>query len=135
MPDTKKNFDSISAQYDLINNIISLGTHLKWKNDFTNLLEFNGKVLDIATGTGDIAFMIKKKYPNSTVIGLDPSEKMLTIANSRKKDGHKIKFIQGYCEKIPFHDSYFDFITITFGIRNTTSIFHSLKEINRIFKE
>jgi len=135
MYNTKKTFDSISSKYNLINNIISLGMHLKWKNNFTNLLEFNGSVLDVATGTGDIAIMVKKKYPNSDVIGLDPSEKMLQIANSRVTNEHKIKFVQGYCENIPFDDSYFDFITITFGIRNTKSIVDSLKEINRVLKK
>ncbi len=135
MPNTKKTFDSISSRYDLINNIISFGTHLRWKKDFINLLEFNGEVLDIATGTGDIAIMIKDEYPRTTVTGLDPSEGMLKVANSRKGKRAKIRFVQGYCEKIPFPDSSFDFVTITFGIRNTVSVVRSVKEIGRVLKK
>ena len=135
MPDTKKTFDSISSRYDLINNIISFGTHLKWKKDFVNLLEFDGEVLDIATGTGDIAIMVKDRYPHTRVTGLDPSEEMLKIANSRKGERGKIRFVEGYCEKIPFPDSSFDFVTITFGIRNTVSVVDSVKEIGRVLKK
>ena len=65
MPDTKDTFDSISQKYDLINDIISLKTHTIWKKNFIKLFEPKGKLLDVATGTGDIAIMIKENYPNA----------------------------------------------------------------------
>ena len=61
MPDTKNTFNSIAKVYDRINNIISLGKHKKWKKDFVTKSNMNGKILDIATGTGDIIRLIKKK--------------------------------------------------------------------------
>ena len=133
MPDTKDTFDSISQKYDLINDIISLKTHTIWKKNFIKLFEPKGKLLDVATGTGDIAIMIKENYPNTQVFALDPSKKMLEIAKNRKK-GSSINFIEGCCEEIPFPDSTFDFVTITFGLRNTKSVATSLDEIKRVLK-
>lgn len=134
MPDTKKTFDSISKNYDLINKIISFGMHKKWKSDFIKLSSFKGNIIDIATGTGDIAIEIKKRFPDVNVIGYDPSNEMLNIAK-QKNSAKNIKFIQGFCESIPFDSESFDFTTITFGIRNTKSVNESLREINRILKK
>ena len=134
MPDTKKTFDSISKNYDLINKIISFGMHKKWKSDFIKLSSFKGNIIDIATGTGDIAIEIKKRFPDVNVIGYDPSNEMLNIAK-QKNSAKNIKFIQGFCESMPFDSESFDFTTITFGIRNTKSVNESLREINRILKK
>tara|TARA_Y100001970_G_C14254437_1_gene874176 strand:+ start:7118 stop:7786 length:669 start_codon:yes stop_codon:yes gene_type:complete len=133
MPDTKQTFDSISRNYDLVNKIISFGLHKRWKSNFIKLSHFTGSVIDIATGTGDIAIEIKRKFPNTKIVGYDPSKNMLNIAKT--KDSSKdIDFIEGFCEDMPFDNSSFNFATITFGIRNTKSINKSLKEIHRILK-
>jgi len=134
MPDTKKTFDSISSNYDIVNELISFGLHKKWKSDFVKLRKFSGNVIDIATGTGDIAIKIKGKYPNVAITGYDPSNNMLDLA--RKKNTHKdINFLQGFCEDMPFENEFFDIATITFGIRNTKSVNESLTEIRRVLKK
>ena len=87
MPNTKDTFNSIASVYDKINNIISLGRHKNWKSFFISNANFEGKILDIATGTGDIISSIKKIYPNTNCYGIDPSKNMLYIAkqkNNRK---------------------------------------------------
>jgi demethylmenaquinone methyltransferase/2-methoxy-6-polyprenyl-1,4-benzoquinol methylase len=134
MPDTKKTFDSISSNYDIVNELISFGLHKKWKSDFVKLRKFSGNVIDIATGTGDIAIKIKGKYPDVAITGYDPSNNMLNLA--RKKNTHKdINFLQGFCEDMPFENEFFDIATITFGIRNTKSVNESLTEIRRVLKK
>jgi|TARA_B100000131_G_scaffold70443_1_gene66847 demethylmenaquinone methyltransferase/2-methoxy-6-polyprenyl-1,4-benzoquinol methylase len=132
MPQTKDTFDSIANVYDRINNIISLGKHKKWKSNFINIAKFEGKVLDLATGTGDIISLIKDKYPNTDCTGIDPSIDMLRIARKKYKE---IKFIESYAENLKYEDNYFDFVTISFGIRNTVSINDSLVEIRRVLKK
>ena len=119
MPDTKDTFNSIATVYDKINDIISLGRHKDWKSFFISNADFDGKILDIATGTGDIISSIKKIYPNTDCYGIDPSKNMLSIAR-QKNIG--INFIEAYSEELPFPENSFDFITISFGIRNTLSI-------------
>ena len=134
MPDTKKTFDSISSNYDIVNELISFGLHKKWKSDFVKLRKFSGNVIDTSTGTGDIAIKIKGKYPNVAITGYDPSNNMLNLA--RKKNTHKdINFLQGFCEDMPFENEFFDIATITFGIRNTKSVNESLTEIRRVLKK
>ena len=132
MPDTKDTFNSIATDYDKINDIISLGRHKDWKSFFISNADFDGKILDIATGTGDIISSIKKIYPNTDCYGIDPSKNMLSIAR-QKNIG--INFIEAYSEELPFPENSFDFITISFGIRNTLSIDKSLKEIHRVLKK
>ena len=132
MPDTKDTFNSIATVYDKINDIISLGRHKDWKSFFISNADFDGKILDIATGTGDIISSIKKIYPNTDCYGIDPSKNMLSIARQKNID---INFIEAYSEELPFPENSFDFITISFGIRNTLSIDKSLKEIHRVLKK
>ena len=132
MPDTKDTFNYIATVYDKINDIISLGRHKDWKSFFISNADFDGKILDIATGTGDIISSIKKIYPNTDCYGIDPSKNMLSIAR-QKNIG--INFIEAYSEELPFPENSFDFITISFGIRNTLSIDKSLKEIHRVLKK
>ena len=132
MPDTKDTFNSIATVYDKINDIISLGRHKDWKSFFISNADFDGKILDIGTGTGDIISSIKKIYPNTDCYGIDPSKNMLSIAR-QKNIG--INFIEAYSEELPFPENSFDFITISFGIRNTLSIDKSLKEIHRVLKK
>ena len=132
MPDTKDTFNSIATVYDKINDIISLGRHKDWKSFFISNADFDGKILDIATGAGDLISYIKKSYPNTDCYGIDPSKNMLSIAR-QKNIG--INFIEAYSEELPFPENSFDFITISFGIRNTLSIDKSLKEIHRVLKK
>lgn len=128
-------FNDISHKYDLLNDVLSAGTHRLWKRNFVALATKNSprKVLDCATGTGDIAFMLEKK--GAEVTGLDFSEKMIDHASARAaKNGSKVKFMVGDIQKLPFQDKEFDAVTISFGIRNVESLEQGLKELGRVAK-
>jgi demethylmenaquinone methyltransferase/2-methoxy-6-polyprenyl-1,4-benzoquinol methylase len=128
-------FDDISQKYDLLNDVLSAGTHRWWKRDFVKLVASRNprKVLDCATGTGDIAFLLEKKVP--TVIGLDFSEGMINEAKLRaKKKRSNVGFVVGDIQKLPFADKEFDAVCISFGIRNVENLNLGLKELGRVAK-
>ncbi|WP_185877304.1 bifunctional demethylmenaquinone methyltransferase/2-methoxy-6-polyprenyl-1,4-benzoquinol methylase UbiE [Blattabacterium cuenoti] len=134
-------FNDISKNYDLINSILSLGMDFNWRKKLVDLLKKKIlsqnnyiNILDLATGTGELAFLLSKKFYRSNIIGLDPANKMLKIAKKKlyKKKIKNISFINGNSCNIPFNDEYFDIITISFGIRNFQHIHVSMKEIYRV---
>jgi demethylmenaquinone methyltransferase/2-methoxy-6-polyprenyl-1,4-benzoquinol methylase len=128
-------FNDISHKYDLLNDVLSAGTHRLWKKNFVALAMKNSplKVLDCATGTGDIAFMLEKK--GALVTGLDFSEKMIDFAKLRGGERNsKVHFMVGDIQKLPFLDREFDAVTISFGIRNVESLELGLKELGRVAK-
>lgn len=131
---TEKMFDEISGNYDFLNDLISLGLHKIVKQKALSELQFkNGdKVLDLCTGTGDIAGFIKEKYPNVDVTGFDISSKMLDIARKKHKN---INFIKGDASKTLFNDNEFDFVISTFGFRNIQDKVSATNEIKRILKK
>ena len=94
-------------------------------------------ILDVATGTGDVAFEINKKY-DVTIIGLDISKKMLEIAKTKlnkiQSDNTKIEFIHGDAEKLPMGDNSYDHICISFGFRNLSDYDRALEEFHRVLK-
>ncbi len=130
-------FDNISKNYDGLNRVISLGSDTRWRKKVIKKV-CNTKpntVLDIATGTGDLAIQFAKQLPNASVTGLDLSEGMLSVA--RKKiagtDLEKnLKFVKGDSEKLPFEDNSFQAITVSFGIRNFEDLEKGLSEIYRV---
>lgn len=129
-------FNDISHKYDLLNDVLSAGTHRLWKKHFVELATNSSpmKVLDCATGTGDIAFMLEK-IGVTEVTGLDFSENMIVQAKERaSKAGSKVKFLVGDIRKLPFADKEFDAVTISFGIRNVESLELGLKELGRVAK-
>mgnify|MGYP001241385725 CR=1 FL=1 len=130
-------FNDISKNYDFLNRFLSLGIDVIWRKRFIKSLSFlNGdKVLDVATGTGDVAFSIKKKY-KTEITGLDLSINMLEIA---KKKANKYKFndiifIEGDAENLPFEDNSFDKVVISYGLRNLGDVEKGLKEFYRVLK-
>lgn len=128
-------FNDISHKYDLLNDVLSVGTHRLWKRNFVSLITKHKpkKVLDCATGTGDIAFLLEKKC--STVIGLDFSDKMIVEAKIRaRKKGSQAGFIVGDIQKLPFNDKEFDATCISFGIRNVENLELGLQELGRVAK-
>lgn len=128
----KEMFNSISKNYDFLNNIISFFTHKFIKKSAVKMLKIsNSSVLDLCCGSGDICFLIKKLYPNSKVTGLDFSSSMLKIAKEKVKD---VDFIEGDVLNLPFLDNSFDFITISFGLRNIPNKKRALEEILRVLK-
>lgn len=127
-------FNKISHNYDKLNNIMSFGSHLYIKKASLNGISLpeGAKILDLCTGTGDIAGILKKLYPSAQVIGLDFSEKMLEIA---KQKHPSVEFLQADCSELPFEDETFDLCIISFGLRNTEDLTKVLTEIYRILKK
>jgi len=130
-------FNDISTTYDFLNHFLSLGIDIIWRKKFIRSLHFSDhdKVLDVATGTGDVAFAIKKKY-NCNVTGLDLSVNMLEIAKkkSQKLNIEDINFIEGDAEYLPFEDSIFDKVVISYGLRNLGDCKKGLEEFYRVLK-
>lgn len=131
-------FDNISGNYDGLNRVITFGIDQKWrKRVVKHVVNSNpNSVLDIATGTGDLAISFSK-FDIPKIVGFDLSEGMLSIA--RKKivkniAAQRIEFIQGDSEKMPFEDASFDAITVAFGVRNFETLEIGLSEIYRVLK-
>jgi demethylmenaquinone methyltransferase/2-methoxy-6-polyprenyl-1,4-benzoquinol methylase len=131
-------FDTISKEYDGLNRVISFGIDVKWRNKVVKLVSKNNpeNILDIATGTGDLAISLANTNAKE-IIGLDISDGMLEVGrkkiNSKKLDGI-ISMVIGDSEDLPFEDSTFDAITVAFGVRNFENLEKGLAEILRVLK-
>ena len=131
-------FDTISGNYDGLNRVISFGIDIKWRKKVLKLVAAKNPkaILDIATGTGDLALLMSNT--NATeIIGADISEGMMEVG--RKKVAEKgldgrIQLVYGDSEKLPFADAYFDAVTVAFGIRNFETLEKGLAEILRVLK-
>jgi len=133
-----KMFDTISEDYDGLNRVISFGIDVKWRKRVINIVKESHpkSVLDIATGTGDLAIQLTQTDANK-IVGLDISIGMLEVGNTKiKKKGlqDKIEMILGDSENMPFEDNTFDAITVAFGVRNFETLEKGLKEILRVLK-
>lgn len=133
-----KMFDTISKEYDGLNRVISFGIDIKWRNKVVQLVanKTPQNVLDIATGTGDLAISLTKTSAKE-IIGLDISDGMLEVGRQKIKtknlDGI-INMVIGDSEDLPFEDHTFDAITVAFGIRNFMNLEKGLSEILRVLK-
>jgi len=131
-------FDKVSSNYDFLNRILTFGIDVSWRKKVVNFVtEKNVKnVLDIATGTGDLAIMLAQANVEK-VVGLDISAGMLEVAKKKiselNLDG-KIEVVLGDSEKLPFSDHSFDAITVGFGVRNFENLEQGLGEIYRVLK-
>ncbi|PTX63568.1 demethylmenaquinone methyltransferase/2-methoxy-6-polyprenyl-1,4-benzoquinol methylase [Kordia periserrulae] len=131
-------FDTISENYDGLNRVISFGIDVKWRKKVVKLVgDTNPKsVLDIATGTADLAINLVKTGAER-IVGLDISPGMLEVGKQKikKKELHdKIEMVLGDGEKLPFEDNSFDAITVAFGVRNFENLEQGLQEIYRVLK-
>ena len=131
-------FDNISEDYDGLNRVISLGIDVSWRKKVVKLVGENNpqQILDIATGTGDLALMMSELNPEK-IVGLDISEGMLQVGRqkiAKANLSNKIKMIVGDSENIPFPDNTFDAITVSFGVRNFENLDKGLTEILRVLK-
>ena len=136
---TKEMFDSISKEYDFINNLITFGSHKKWKKQIVNISKKNKpkQILDLATGTADIAIELTS-IENCKITGLDISSKMLSIGQTKidkLKLNRNISLEEGDAENLKFNDATFDVVTIGYGVRNFTNLKNSLNEIYRVLKK
>ncbi len=129
-------FDEVAPTYDFLNHLLSLGIDNYWRAKATSkakrLLGTNNapKILDVATGTGDLAASMAK-IAGATVTALDLSPEMLVIA--RKKYPH-ITFHEGYAEKLPFSNGSFEIVSAGFGVRNFENLDQGMKEFHRVLK-
>ncbi|MFD0963469.1 bifunctional demethylmenaquinone methyltransferase/2-methoxy-6-polyprenyl-1,4-benzoquinol methylase UbiE [Pseudofulvibacter geojedonensis] len=132
-------FDNISKEYDGLNRVISLGIDQSWRKNVVNLVNDikPESILDIATGTGDLAIMMAEKTKAKKIVGLDISEGMLNVGKEKvtqKKLSNRIQLVVGDSEKLPFEDNTFDAITVSFGVRNFETLEKGLSEILRVLK-
>jgi len=133
-----KMFDTISKEYDGLNRVISFGIDVKWRNKVVKIIGDTNpdSILDIATGTGDLAINLTKTKA-SKIIGLDISEGMLEVGRKKIEKlnlNNTIEMVFGDSEKIPFKDNSFDAITVAFGVRNFEDLEKGLSEIYRVLK-
>lgn len=133
-----KMFDTISDKYDELNRIISFGVDIKWRKRVVALVGLKNpeSILDIATGTGDLAINMVQTGAKE-IIGLDISPGMLEIGRRKiaaKKLDHTIKMVVGDSENLPFEANSFDAITVAFGVRNFENLEKGLSEIYRVLK-
>ena len=131
-------FDAISTNYDGLNRVISLGIDVKWRKKVVKLVEKTNpkSILDIATGTGDLAIALAKTNANK-IIGLDISSGMLDIGKQKiikKQLQDTIEMVLGDSENMPFEDNTFDAVTVAFGVRNFETLEKGLSEILRVLK-
>ena len=130
-------FSKVYKKYDFMNDVMSLGIHRLWKKDMINWMrpQKNDLLIDVASGTGDIAYLFSKKTDDrGKVICVEPNIDMLKIGEAKLENYYNIKWKQASAEKLPFNDNTFDFYTISYGIRNVTNIKQSLKEAFRVLK-
>ncbi len=134
----EKMFDSISVEYDLLNRILTFGSDIRWRKKIVSIARKSNpkKILDIATGTADIAIELSK-IDDSEIIGVDISQKMLDLGRNKintKKLSNQIILESGDAEKLIYTDETFDIVTIGFGVRNFQNLKVGLKESYRVLK-
>ena len=132
-----KVFKDVFDKYDLMNDLMSLGIHRLWKKDFIDWLnpQKNSILIDVASGTGDIAKLYLDKINSiGEVICVDENKGMLSLSKKKFEAEKNIKWFCNNAEKLPFKNNYFDYYTISFGIRNVSSLDAALKEAYRVLK-
>ena len=132
-----KVFQDVFDKYDLMNDLMSMGIHRLWKKKFIDWLnpQKNTTLVDVASGTGDIAQLYLKKINyKGSVICVDENKGMLDLNKKKIKKDANVKWFCNNAEKLPFRDNHFDYYTISFGIRNVGNINNALKEAYRVLK-
>ena len=133
----KKVFNKVYDKYDLMNDIMSLGTHRIWKKNLVSWInpKKNDKIIDVASGTGDIAKLCSENTNNSCeIVCVEPNEKMLQQGKNKLKNFNNIIWKMSSAEYLPFEDETFDYYAISFGIRNVSNFDKSLNEAYRVLK-
>ena len=132
-------FTSVASKYDVMNDVMSMGIHRVWKDAMMDWLSPRDgqRLLDVAGGTGDIAFRFLKRAPAAEAVVLDMTESMLVAGRQRaeaEKQAAHLDWIVGDAMALPFEDNSFDRYTISFGIRNVTRIPDALREAYRVLR-
>lgn len=143
-PESKKQqvermFNRISGSYDFLNRLLSLGIDRRWRRKLVKMLSEGHPltILDVATGTADLAMAIARANPEAVVTGIDIAQQMLDIGTEKvRKAGldHQISLQQGDAEVLPYPDGAFDAITVAFGVRNFENLDKGLAEMHRTLR-
>lgn len=143
-------FSRIALKYDFLNHLLSLNIDKRWRRKLVKCAGVSAKggsafvrkpgerILDVCTGTGDIAIRFAQSDGVGGIVGIDQSEEMLSIARRKTKSNGfegKIKLLKGDVLNLPFEDNSFDIVTIGFGLRNLTDYKRGISEMARILKE
>ena len=132
-------FDRISPSYDRLNHLLSINIDKVWRRRTAKAVSKNHPktILDLATGTADLAIALAKRNPQAHIIGTDISEKMLEIGQAKiakEKLENQIELRLGDATALPFEDNSFDTVTVAFGVRNFENMKQGLSEIHRVLK-
>lgn len=132
-------FDNISSRYDFLNHFLSLGIDYSWRTKVRKAVKKTGakRILDVATGTADLAIELIK-IDGVQVVGVDISQGMLDIGQvklNHKKLTNRIILQQADSENLPFESEYFDAVTVSFGVRNFENLDKGLKDMGRVLKQ
>ncbi len=132
-------FDRIAHRYDLLNRLLSGYIDVYWRSVLVKKLSSGQahRILDVATGTGDLAIALAKQWPKAEVTGLDISEAMLERARQKatRKGLNTIAWVCAPAESLPFADQSFDMITVGFGVRNFADLQKGLSEMHRVLRK
>ncbi len=132
-------FDRIARRYDLLNRILSVGLDRRWRRRAVAALDPRPgeRFLDVATGTADVALEILRRQPDATVVGLDPSRRMIDVGAAKARAAGvtgKMTLLPGDAQELPFPDATFDGTIIAFGIRNVPDRSLALAEMARVLR-
>ena len=130
-------FTKVHEKYDLMNDIMSLGIHRIWKEKFINWMnpQPNSSLIDVGSGTGDIAKLFStKSLKSGKITCIEPNKEMLKQGRIKLKNFENIRWLNAPAENLPFGDNIFDFYSISYGIRNVKSIDKTLREALRVLK-
>lgn len=132
-------FNRISGRYDLLNKILSLGIDRMWRRKIVRWLSAKDpvQILDVATGTADLAIAVAKANPDAAIHGLDIAQEMLDIGQikvDKNKLSQRITLKTGDAEALPYPDGSFDAVTVAFGVRNFETLEKGLAEMNRVLR-
>jgi len=132
-------FDRIATRYELLNRVMSLGMDRAWRNAAAKALELkpSHRILDLATGTADLALVIASRMEGVKVVGLDPSKEMLAVGRRKvlaSAQASQVELVEGDAQALPFDDSSFDGLSMAFGIRNVPDRPKALREMARVVR-
>lgn len=132
-------FDNIAPKYDLLNHVLSMKIDVLWRNTLVKWMQRDQpkEVLDVATGTGDLAIAVQKGT-SAKVVGLDLSQQMLNVGIEKIKKlnlDQQISMQKGDAENLPFDSNKFDAVSVAFGVRNFENLEKGLAELRRVVKE
>lgn len=139
LPDNSRLFSRIAATYDFVNHLLSLNIDKRWRRKLVRCAgaKRGEKILDVCTGTGDVAIRFAQNNQAAEIVGIDLSEEMLRIAARKMRrnlDGGKVRLLKGNTLCLPFDDDYFDIVTIAFGLRNIEHHRKGICEMVRVLR-